>query len=91
MVPEVLRGKLSRIGGQEAGQDGLPVPVGELQFAGGADGAVDGGEQQVLTAGEALMAFGRQDGIQQREQIQAGAISNRAATSAKAATSVSSG
>ena len=47
VVPEVLRGKRSRIGGQEAGQDGLPVPVGELQFAGGADGAVNGREQQV--------------------------------------------
>ena len=35
MVPEALGGQRGRIGGQEAGQDGLPVPVGELQFAGG--------------------------------------------------------
>jgi len=63
VIPEVLGGKRSRIGRQEAGQDGLPIPVGELQFAGGADCAVDGGEQKILSWGEALMALGGQDGI----------------------------
>jgi len=70
MVPEVLRRQRGRIGGQQASQDRLPVPVGELQFAGGGDRAVDGGQQQVPADGEALVAPGREDGIEQREQIQ---------------------
>ena len=58
------------MGGQEASQDSLPVPVGELQFAGGGNRAVDGGEEQVLPDGDALVALGREDGIEQRDEIQ---------------------
>ena len=52
-------------------QGGLPVPVGELQFAGGGNRAVDGGQQQVLPDGKTLMALGRENGIQQLDQIEA--------------------
>ena len=48
----------------------MPVPVGELQFAGGGNRAVDGGQKQILPDGEALVALGRKDGIEQLEQIQ---------------------
>lgn len=71
MVPEVLGRQSRRIGGQQAGQGGLPVPVVELQFTGGRDGAVDGGQQQILPEGEALVALGGENGIQQRDEIQA--------------------
>jgi len=40
VVPEVLRGKPSRMGGQQAGEGGLAVPVSKLQLAGGAERAV---------------------------------------------------
>jgi len=70
-VPEVLRGEPGRVGGQQAGECRLAVPVGELQLAGGGDGAVDGSQQQVLAAGEALVALGGEDGVQQRDQFQA--------------------
>jgi hypothetical protein len=33
------------IGGEQAGQDGLLVPIGELEFAGGSQGAIDGRQQ----------------------------------------------
>jgi len=36
------------------------VPLGQLRFAGGVHGAVDGGQQQVLPDGQALAAFGEQ-------------------------------
>ena len=49
----------------------MAVPVGELQLAGGRDGAVDGGQQQVLAEGESLVTLGGKDGIQQLDQIQA--------------------
>src|SRR5664279_2548591 len=42
-----------------------------MQFAGGGNGAVDGGQEQVLPDREALVAFGRKDGIEQGDQIQA--------------------
>jgi hypothetical protein len=71
MVPEVLRRQRGRVGRQQTSQDSLAVPVGELEFAGGGNGAVDGGEEQVLPDREALMAFGGKDGIEQLDQIQA--------------------
>ncbi len=70
VVPEVLRGQRGRIGRQQASQDSLAVPVGELQFAGGGNGAIDGGQEQVLPDRESLAALGRKDGIEQLDQIQ---------------------
>ena len=49
----------------------MTVPVGELEFAGGGDGAVDGGQQQVLSDGEALVALDREEGINQSDKIEA--------------------
>lgn len=34
------------------------VPVGQLGFAGGMSGAVEGGQQEVLAGGQSLVAFG---------------------------------
>ena len=48
----------------------MAIPVGELQFAGGGNGAVDGGQEQVLADGDALAALGGKDGIEQLDQIQ---------------------
>ena len=42
----------------------MAIPVGELQFTGGRNGAVDSGQQQVLPDGEALVALGGEDGIE---------------------------
>ena len=44
MIPEVLRGQPSGIGGEETGEGGLPIPIGKVEFAGGGDSAIDGGE-----------------------------------------------
>ena len=41
-----------------------------MQFTGGGNRAVDGGQEQVLPGREALAALGREDGIEQRDQIQ---------------------
>lgn len=48
----------------------MAIPVGEVQFAGGGNGAVDGGQQQVPADGDALAALGGKDGIEQLDQIQ---------------------
>src|ERR1700683_3349800 len=39
-------------------------------LAGGGDGAIDGGEQEVLTAGESLVALEGENGIEQRDEIE---------------------
>src|SRR5207244_4255184 len=58
VVPKGLAGELLGGGGQQAWQGSLAIPVGELALAGGLDGAVDGGEEQVVANGESLVAFG---------------------------------
>ena len=58
VVPEGLAGELVGGGGQQARQDGVVVPMGQLGLAGGVGGAVDGGQQQVLADREALVALG---------------------------------
>jgi hypothetical protein len=55
---ESLAAELVSGGRQEAGESRVAIPVGQLRFAGGMDGAVDGGHEEVLTHGEALAAFG---------------------------------
>ena len=67
VVPEGLAGELVGGGGQQAGQNGVVVPVGQLSLAGGMGGAVDGGQQEVLAGGEALVALG-QLGIDELDQ-----------------------
>jgi hypothetical protein len=59
MVPEGLAGKLFGTGGQEPGQRGGALPIGKAEFAGGMDGAIDGGQQQVLAHGKPLGPFGK--------------------------------
>ena len=71
MVPEVLRGEPGRVGGEQAGERRLAIPVGEVQLAGGGDDAVDGRQEHVLAAREALMALGGERGIEQGEHLQA--------------------
>jgi hypothetical protein len=58
VVPEGLAGELVGGGRQQARQDGVMVPMGQLSLAGGVGGAVDGGQQQVLADREALVALG---------------------------------
>ena len=70
MVPEALGRQRGRIGGQQTSQDRLAVPVSKVHFAGGGQRTVDGGQEQVLAEGEALVAFGRKDGIEQLDEIQ---------------------
>ncbi len=45
-------------GGQQARQNGVVVPIGQLSLAGGMGGAVERGQQQVLADGQALVALG---------------------------------
>src|SRR5271170_7156732 len=59
MIPEGLAGELVGGCGDESREGGRAIPVGETQFAGGMDSAIDGGEQQILPDGEALTAFGQ--------------------------------
>jgi hypothetical protein len=58
VIPERLAGKLTEVSGDESGERGIAIPVGEAEFAGGADRPVDGGEKQILAHGKALSAFG---------------------------------
>lgn len=69
VVPEVLGGKQGGIDREQAGKDGVAVPVGQVHLAGGSDGAVDCGEQKVVATGQALVTF-REEGIEQRDEIQ---------------------
>ena len=64
MVPEALGRQHGRIGGQQTSQDRLAVPVGKVHFAGGGHRTIDGSQEQVLPGGDALVAFGRKDGIE---------------------------
>src|SRR5260370_30668292 len=48
VVPEVLGGEQRRIGREQAGEDGVAIPVGQMHLAAGSYGAVEGGEQKVL-------------------------------------------
>jgi hypothetical protein len=70
MVPEALGGQRGRIGGQQTSQDRLAVPVSKVHFAGGGHRTIDGSQEQVLPEGDALVAFGRKDGIEQLDEIQ---------------------
>jgi len=70
VIPEVLRGQPGGIGGEQASESGLPIPIGELEFAGGGDGAIDGGEQEVLAAGESLVALEGKNRIQQGDETE---------------------
>jgi len=70
VIPEVLRGQPCGIGGEQTSESGLPIPIGELEFAGGGDGAIDGGEQEVLAAGESLVALEGKNRIQQGDEIE---------------------
>ena len=70
MVPEALGRQRGRIGGQQTSQDRLAVPVSKLHFAGGGHRTVEGSQEQILPEGEALVAFGRKDGIEQLDEIQ---------------------
>src|SRR6516165_10122507 len=69
VVPKVLCGQGSRVGGKQTGQSGLAVPVSEPQFGAGGHGTINGGQQQVLPSGQSLPAFAGQDGIQQGNQV----------------------
>jgi hypothetical protein len=70
MVPEALGRQRGRIGGQQTSQDRLAVPVSKVHFAGGGNRTIDGSQEQVLPEGDALVAFGRKDGIEQLDEIQ---------------------
>ena len=59
VIPKGLAGELRCGGGNQTGEGGLSIPVGQLAFAGGVDGPVDGGQEQILPDGESLLAFGQ--------------------------------
>jgi hypothetical protein len=59
MIPEGLAGELTGGRRNEPGQRGRAIPVGEAEFADGTDGPVDGGEQQIVSDGEPLVALGQ--------------------------------
>src|SRR6516164_1149594 len=69
VVPKVLGGEQRGIDGQQAGEDGAAVPVGQLHLTGGSEGAIECGEQKVLAAGYALVALGEQ-GVEQGDEIE---------------------
>ena len=58
VIPEGLAGELPGGGREQAGEDGLAIPVGELEFTGGVNRAIEGGEEEILTDGEPLVPFG---------------------------------
>ncbi len=58
VVPKGLTGKLSGGGGQQAGQDALVVPTGQLGLAGRGGRPVECGKDEILADGQALVAFG---------------------------------
>src|SRR5216683_8018919 len=58
VIPEGLAGQLLGGGGQQPGQRGGAIPIGEAELAGGMDGAIDGGEQQILADGKPLGPLG---------------------------------
>jgi hypothetical protein len=59
MIPEGLARELASGRRHEPGQRRRAIPVGEAEFADGTDGPVDGGQQQVLSDGEPLVALGQ--------------------------------
>src|SRR5207244_12665865 len=58
VIPEALYAESGRGQRKQPDQDGIPIPGGELAFAGGGRGAVQGGEKQVLAHRRALLSFG---------------------------------
>src|SRR5271157_306054 len=59
MIPEGLAGELTGGGGEQARERGLAVPVRKQEFTGGVDGAIEGGEEKILTDRESLVPFGK--------------------------------
>src|SRR5712692_9470338 len=57
MVPEVLGGEQRGIDREQAGEDGVAVPIGQVHLAGRSDSAVEGGQQKVPATGEDLVSF----------------------------------
>ena len=77
MIPEGLAGQLVRSGGEQASESGLLVPRGQAGFTARRDDAIDGGQQEVLADGQALLslwqvAIDEGDQIQPRSQIEEG-------------------
>jgi hypothetical protein len=58
VILEGLAGELLGGGENQPGQRRIAIPVGKAELAGGMNGAVDGGDQQILPYGKSLSAFG---------------------------------
>src|SRR5260221_9725455 len=69
VVPESLAGELSPAGWEEAGADGLAVPMSPLSLAGGTGGAMDRRPEQILSDRETMVAFGKLS-VHQSDQVQ---------------------
>src|SRR5262245_6262854 len=57
VVPEALAGEVAGWHGQQAREDGPSIPTGQAGFGEGAQGAIEGGEQDVVGDGMALETF----------------------------------
>jgi len=69
VIPEALTAQSGPGQRKQPDQDGIPIPGGELAFAGGGQGAVQGGEKQVLAHRRSLLSFGGL-GVDGAQQVQ---------------------
>ena len=58
VVPEGLAGELVSGSGEQARQNRMVVPVGQLGFAGGVGRPIESRQQEILACGQALVALG---------------------------------
>jgi hypothetical protein len=71
MVPEGLAGELVGGGRNQSRKNAVAIPGKQLGFAGGMGRTVNGGQHQILSYGEALLALGHL-GVNQFDQTQLG-------------------